>query len=108
MTRPRTVRADDMLAKVARAMCDDDKARLIAGQLHAPSFDESEPDVQRYWLAIAGAAIKEMREPTNLVAAAGWRKAEEYGVTMGTGTISVIWQAMIDAALATDMPGGGR
>lgn len=37
----------------ARLLCDDVGARAIAGRLDAPSFDDSEKNVQDYWLALA-------------------------------------------------------
>jgi len=38
---------------IARALCDDPEARRIAGELEAPCFDDSRPDVQDYWRALA-------------------------------------------------------
>jgi hypothetical protein len=42
-------------------LCDDQDARRIAGALDEPCFDESNPVVQTYWLAMAQAALNAHR-----------------------------------------------
>jgi len=43
----------DITEELARAMCDAYEPRIIAGREFAPLFDDSDPDVQAYWRAMA-------------------------------------------------------
>ena len=49
--------ADDAVEQVARAMCDEHEPREIADQADAPSYDNSRPEVQQYWQALARAVL---------------------------------------------------
>ena len=55
--------APDVVERVAKAMIDDPDARKIALEGDAPDFDDSSPEVQDYWLALARAAMSAIPIP---------------------------------------------
>lgn len=61
------------IEKLARALCNDFEARVIAGQIDAPDYDDSELHVREYWRAIARAAMPGLR------AYDGWSGPNEQG-----------------------------
>ena len=85
---------DEMLERVARALCDDN--------WDARDFTETangdEPEEQRdYWRGKARDAIEAMSEPTEAMLIKGCCIP---GVSLETG--KRMWQAMIDAALSAN------
>lgn len=50
-------------ARIARLLCNDAGSRLIASQEDAPSFDDSNANVQDYWLALADAMLAFSEHP---------------------------------------------
>ena len=50
--------------ELARSLCDDLNARIIAEQESAPVYDESAPDVQEYWRCLALAATLRATDPS--------------------------------------------
>ncbi len=86
-----------MVERVGRAMAEVDGEDYVE---NAKMYD-------RY----ARAAIEEMRNTTNAMDVAGWKKVEERGAILGNGEVAMVWRAMIDQALSDSPPlrtGAGR
>jgi len=69
--------AEDEVRRLARTLCEDHAARLIAGAEEAPSFDESEAHVREYWFAIAIAALRSQPAPPPSEGSGSLREALE-------------------------------
>lgn len=97
---------------IAKLLCDDIGARLIANQVDAPNFDKSAPHVQAYWRALAAAlspapdadTVMVPREPTQAMLEVGADAfAEEYGTAPvdpvdDRNAAAAIWSAMLAAS----------
>jgi hypothetical protein len=51
------VEPEQRVVDCARALADNVEAREIAERLGAPCYDDMEPEIQAYWLALSRAAL---------------------------------------------------
>lgn len=93
---------DDMVEKVARAICDAGQ-----GQWRKPPYNELHTDaLNNHWRHKARAAIEAMREPSEAMVKAGYDAFMAWDARTGDDLgMEIIWRAMIDAALS-DTKGG--
>ena len=83
--------------EVARAMCEADGGDWFAADCMRTANGESPEEQRQYWTEKAIAAVKAMREPTDLMGnglPAGYRP--------GSHSATEIWRAMVDAALSEE------